>query len=334
MTTATTEQEIRTISFSQALCEALAQEMERDPNVMLLGEDIGVYGGVFKVTAGLLDRFGPNRVIETPIAEAGFVGTAIGAALTGKRPVAELMFMDFALVAADQLLNQAAKLRYMSGDQFRVPLTIRTQQGVGRGTGAQHSQCLEALFMHVPGFAVALPSTPADAKGLLTTAIRSDDPCIVIEHKMLYLTKGDVPEGEHTVPFGQAAIRREGNHVTIISYSRSMQVVLEAAGQLERDGIDAEVIDLRTVVPLDWETVTASVQRTGGLVVVHEAHRSAGVGAEIAARITERTWGALRVPAQRVCGLDVPVPFASSLEEQWLPQPSTVVEAAKRVVSA
>lgn len=221
-----TDQKIRTISYSQALGEALAQEMERDPNVLLLGEDIGVYGGVFKVTAGLLDRFGPERVIETPIAEAGFVGAAIGAALTGKRPVVELMFMDFALVAADQLLNQAAKLRYMSGDQFRVPLTIRTQQGVGRGTAAQHSQCLEALFMHVPGFAVALPSTPADAKGLLTTAIRSDDPCIVIEHKMLYGNKGDVPEAEHTVPFGQAAIRREGNDVTIVSYSRSMQLAL------------------------------------------------------------------------------------------------------------
>lgn len=319
---------IRLLSYREAIREALALELERDPDVFILGEDIGDHGGVFKVTDGLKARFGPRRVLDTPISEAAFVGTAIGAAMVGKRPVVELMFMDFALVAADQLFNQAAKMRFLSGDQFRVPITIRTQQGVGNGTAAQHSQSFEALFMHIPGFAVALPSTPADAKGLLTSAIRMDDPAIVIEHKALYATKGDVPEGEYLVPFGRAAVRRSGGDVTIVSWSRSVQVCLAAADRLAERGVEAEVMDLRTLVPLDETSVIDSVSRTGALVVVHEGHRNAGVGAEVAARITENAWSALRSPVRRVAGLDMPVPYASSLEAAWLPSPDEVVAAA------
>lgn len=325
---------VRTLTYRDALREALAGELERDPDVFLMGEDIGDYGGVFKVTLGLLDRFGPQRVIETPIAEAGFVGAAIGAAMSGKRPIVELMFMDFALVAADQLLNQAAKMRFLSGDQFRVPLTVRTQQGVGSGTAAQHSQSLEALFAHVPGFAIALPSTPADAKGLLATAIRSDDPSLVIEHKALYGMKGDVPAGEYLVPFGQAAVRREGRDVTLVSYSRSVHTALDAATALESRGISAEVIDLRTVVPLDYDTIIDSVSRTGRLVVVHEGHRTCGIGAEIAARVTEFAWETLRAPVARVCGLDMPVPYAAPLEARWLPQVNDVIDAVDRILVA
>ncbi|CAN5891418.1 N/A [soil metagenome] len=327
MTTTTTE--ARTLSYSKAVAEAIALEMQRDPAVLLVGEDIGPHGGVFQATAGLHASFGGERVLDTPISEAGFLGMAVGAAIAGKRPIVELMFMDFALVAADQLWNQAAKLRYLSGDRLRVPLTIRTQHGVGRGTAAQHSQSFEALFAHIPGFAVALPSNPADAKGLLTTAIRSDDPVVVIEHKMLYGTKGEVPEGEHLVPFGQAAVRRPGTDVTLISYSRSMQVVTEAAEQLAAEGVEAEVIDLRTIMPLDVDTMLKSIAKTRRAVVVHEAHRAYGPGAEIAARITEAAWDELAAPVARVGGLDIPVPYASSLEEAWLPSPDDVVAATR-----
>lgn len=321
------------LTYREAVREALAQEMRRDPTVLLIGEDIGQYGGVFKVTAGLIDEFGPERVVETPIAEAGFVGAAVGAAMYGHRPVVELMFMDFALVASDQLLNQAAKLRYISGDDWRVPLTIRTQQGVGVGAAAQHSQCLEALFAHIPGFAVALPATPADAKGLLTTAIRSDDPCIVIEHKALYAIKGDVPEGDHSVPFGEAIVRREGNDLTIVSYSRTVHTALDAAEILSSQGVEVTVIDLRTVSPIDWNTITKSVRETGRLVIAHEGHRRVGIGAEIAAEVASRCWDALEAPIGRVCGLDIPVPYATVLEHAWLPQPEDIVRVAKRIVA-
>ena len=323
----------RTITYRDALREALAQEMRRDPDVLLVGEDIGQYGGVFKVTLGLLEEFGPQRVVQTPIAEAGFVGAAIGAAMYGRRPIVELMFMDFALVASDQLLNQAAKMRFISGDDWRVPLTIRTQQGVGVGTAAQHSQCLEALFAHIPGFAVALPATPADAKGLLTTAIRSDDPCIVIEHKALYAIKGEVPEGDHAVPFGEAAVRREGGDLTIVSYSRTVRTALDAAEELSSQGVEATVIDLRTVAPIDWNTITDSVRKTRRLLVAHEGHRRVGVGAEIAAEIASRCWDVLKAPIARVCGLDIPVPYAAGLEHAWLPQPEDIVRVAMEVVA-
>lgn len=318
-------------AYREALGEALTLGMERDPAIFLMGEDIGVYGGVYQVTQGLLNRFGPDRVRETPISEAAFVGLGIGAAMMGKHPVVELMFMDFALVAADQLFNQAAKMRYLSGGQFRVPLTVRTQQGVGVGTGAQHSQNFEALFAHIPGFAIATPATPADAKGLLTTALRAQDPTLVIEHKTLYGLTGDVPDGDYAVPFGEALVRRTGTDVTIATYSQCVHVSLKAAEVLASKGISAEVIDLRTIVPLDYDSIIGSVEKTGRLVVVHEASRNVGVGAEIAARVGERAWSHLRAPIRRVCGLDIPVPYAADLERAWLPQAGDVVDAVLAV---
>jgi len=324
----------RTLTYREAVREALSLELESDPDVFLMGEDIGQYGGVFKVTAGLLERFGPDRILDMPISEAGFVGAAVGAAMVGKRPVVELMFMDFAFVAADQLLNQAAKMQFLSGDQFRVPLTLRTQQGVGSGTAAQHSQSLEALFMHIPGFSVAVPSTPADAKGLLATAIRSDYPAIVIEHKALYGIKGEVAEGLYRTPFGQAAIRRPGSDVTIASYSRTVHVALAAAEVLVSEGIEAEVIDLRTLVPLDYDTILDSVGRTGRLVVAHEGHRNGGPAAEIASRVGELAWRELQAPIRRVCGLDIPVPYAAPLEAAWLPSAEDIASAVRVTVGS
>jgi acetoin:2,6-dichlorophenolindophenol oxidoreductase subunit beta len=324
----------RTLTYREAVREALWLELENDPDVFLMGEDIGQYGGVFKVTAGLLDRFGPDRILDTPISEAAFVGAAVGAAMVGKRPVVELMFMDFAFVAADQLLNQAAKMQFISGDQFRVPLTIRTQQGVGSGTAAQHSQSLEALFMHIPGFSVAVPSTPADAKGLLASAIRSDHPAIVIEHKALYGIKGEVAEGLYRTPFGQATIRRPGSDVTIASYSRTVHVAIAAADVLASEGIETEVIDLRTLVPLDYDTILDSVGRTGRLVVAHEGHRNVGPGAEIAARVAELAWRELRAPIRRVCGLDIPVPYAAPLEAAWLPSAEDIASVVRETVGS
>jgi pyruvate/2-oxoglutarate/acetoin dehydrogenase E1 component len=324
----------RILTYREAVREALLLELEDDPDVVVMGEDIGEYGGVFKVTDGLLARFGPERILDTPISEAAFVGAAVGAAMVGKRPVVELMFMDFALVAADQLLNQAAKMQFLSGDQFRVPITIRTQQGVGSGTAAQHSQSLEVLFMHIPGFAVAVPSTPGDAKGLLASAIRSNGPAIVIEHKALYGIKGEVPEGLYRTPFGEAAIRRSGSDVTLVSYSRTVHVALEAADMLASEGIEVEVIDLRTLVPLDYDTLLDSVTRTGRLVVAHEGHRNAGAGAEIAARVGELAWSQLRAPIRRVCGLDIPVPYAAPLEAAWLPSAEAIASAVRETVGS
>jgi len=315
----------REATYAVAIAEAIAIEMERDPSVFLVGEEVGEFGGVFTTSRGLIERFGPERVRDTPIAEAGFSGVAIGAAIAGMRPIVEIMFSDFLFVAADQLLNQAAKLRFMSGGTLKMPLTVRTTIGV-TGGGPQHSQSLEAVFAHLPGFAVALPSTPADAKGLLASAIRMDEPTIVFEHRGLLFTKGDVPKNEHLVPFGHAAIRRVGRDVTLVAYSRAVSYALAAAETLALSGIEAEVIDLRTIVPLDLETVTASAVRTGYVVVVHESHRNVGVGAEIAASVSEAAWGSLRAPVQRVCGLDIPVPFAQTLEGAWIPGPERIVQ--------
>ncbi len=323
---------MRELTYSQALREALTEEMERDPNVILLGEDIGVYGGVFKVTEGLLARFGPERVRETPISEAGFVGAATGLAMCGKRPVAELMFMDFAWVAADQIWNQAAKMRQMSGGQVSVPLVIRTQQGGGRGNAAQHSQSLEAHFTHIPGIKVALPATPYDAKGLLKSAIRDPDPVIVIEHKLLYNTKGPVPEEEYLIPLGVADVKRPGRDATVIAVSRTVLHALEAAEMLADEGIDVEVIDLRTTVPLDMETMIHSVQKTGRVVVAHESHRTCGVGAEIAARIMEEAFDYLDAPVQRVAALDVPIPYSQPLESAVLPGPTDIAQGVRHVL--
>ena len=325
---------LQTMTYAKAVNSALDQELARDPSVVLFGEDISS-GGVFTVTEGLCDRFGSRRVVDTPIAEAGFVGLATGAAAAGLRPVVELMFVDFALVAADQLLNQAAKLRFLSGGKITVPLTIRTQQGIVGGGGAQHSQSLEAILAHVPGLAVALPSTPADAKGLLATAIRMDEPAVFIEHKALYFSKGEVPEEEYLIPFGQAIVRRPGSDITLIAYSRAVHHALEAARQLEAQaGLSAEVVDLRTLVPLDTATIFESVSRTGRALVLQEASRTAGIGAELCAQITEACWYDLKAPVTRVTGLDIPIPYAWLLEQRWLPQPSDVASAAEQLVGA
>ncbi len=324
---------MREITYAQALREAMTEEMERNPEIILLGEDIGVYGGVFKVTEGLLARFGPERVIETPISEAGFISAAVGMAMTGKHPMAELMFMDFALVAADSIFNQAAKMRYMSGGRAKVPLLIRTQQGGGRGNAAQHSQSLETLFTHLPGFKVALPATPYDAKGLLKTALRDENPVIVIEHKLLYNTKGPVPVEEYTLPFGKAAIKRPGDDVTLVSLSRTVLFALEAAEQAAREGIDVEVIDLRTTVPLDLDTILGSVRKTNRLVVAHESHRRLGIGAEIAALVQEHAFDFLDAPIARVGAMDIPIPYSRVLEDAALPGTENILQAIRGVVA-
>ncbi len=324
---------MRELTYTQALREALIEEMERDPSIILLGEDIGAYGGVFRVTEGLLARFGPQRVRDTPISEAGFMGMSVGLAMTGKRPVPELMFMDFALVAADQIWNQAAKMRSMSGGKVKVPMVLRAQQGGGRGNGAQHSQSFEALFTHLPGFKVVLPATPADAKGLLKSALREDNPVAFIEHKLLYNTKGLVPDGEYTIPLGQADIKRQGSDITIVAYSRQVLLALEAAERLQHEhGISAEVVDLRCTVPMDMETIIRSLRKTHRLLITHEAHTSCGVGAEIAARVIEQAFDELDAPIVRVTGLDVPVHAAKTLEEVVLPQPDAIVKGALRLM--
>ncbi len=325
---------MRELTYSKALREALTEEMARNPDILLLGEDIGVYGGVFKVTEGLLARFGPERVIETPISEAGFVGAAVGLAMTGKHPVVELMFMDFAYVAADSIFNQAAKMRYMSGGRAQVPLVIRTQQGGGRGNAAQHSQSLEAFFTHIPGLKVVLPSTPYDAKGLLTSALRDPNPVVFIEHKLLYNTKGQVPDGEYTIPLGQADVKRAGKDATVVSWSRTVLHALEAAELAFVDGIDVEVIDLRCTAPLDIDTVLASVKKTGRLVVAHEAHRRAGVGAEIASLVQELAFDTLDAPIERVGAMDIPIPYSKPLEDEALPGAQHIVRAIKRAAYA
>ncbi len=323
---------MRELTYTEALREALIEEMDRNPNIILMGEDIGVYGGVFQVTAGLLDRYGPERVRETPISEAGFTGAAIGLAMTGKHPMVELMFMDFALVAADQLLNQAAKMRYMSGGRVRVPLVVRTQQGGGRGNAAQHSQCLETLFTHLPGMKVVLPATPHDAKGLLKTAFRDPNPVMFIEHKLLYNTRGPVPEEEYTIPLGQAEIRRTGSDVTLVSYSRTVLHSLEAAEELAQEGVSVEVIDLRSTVPLDLDTVVQSVKKTNRLVVAHEAHRRLGMGAEIAALIQEHAFEWLDAPVMRIGAMDIPIPYSEPLEMAVLPGKDHIVKGVRRLL--
>jgi pyruvate dehydrogenase E1 component beta subunit len=323
---------VRELTYSQALREAITEEMDRNSDIILLGEDIGVYGGVFKITEGLLDRYGSERVRETPISEAGFIGAAVGMAMTGKHPMAELMFMDFAWVAADQIFNQAAKMRYMSGGRVKVPMVIRTQQGGGRGNAAQHSQSLEAVFTHIPGLKVVLPSTPYDAKGLLKSAFRDENPVVFIEHKLLYATKGPVPEEEYTLPLGRADIKRTGEDVTLVSLSRTVLHALEAAEELDQEGISVEVIDLRCTVPMDLETVLDSVRKTSRLVVAHESHRRLGIGAEIAALVQELAFDYLDAPIERVGAMDVPIPYSHPLESLVLPGPNQIVRAVRRVV--
>ncbi len=324
---------LREMFYAEALGDALRQEMRRDERVLVFGEDVAQHGGAFQVTAGLLAEFGPARVRNTPISEIGIVGAAVGAALTGLRPVVELMYVDFAGLAMDQIVNQAAQNRFMFGGQARVPMVLRTQGGSGRGNAAQHSKSLEAWFAHVAGLTVVMPATPADAKGLLGAAIRDDNPVIFIEHKLLYRTKGQVPTGEYLVPLGVADTKRAGKDLTIVSWSRSLTFCLEAAEKLAGEGIEAEVIDLRTLVPLDREALLASVRRTHRLLVVHEAVKRAGYGAEIAALVSEEAFDDLDAPPKRLAGLETPIPYAAHLEKGVVPQVDDIVRAAKELLA-
>lgn len=323
----------REITYRDALKEALREEMRRDERVFLLGEDIAdPFGGAYKVTQGLSTEFGEDRVMQTPISELGFVGAAVGAALTGLRPVVELMYIDFSTMAMDQIANQAAKIRYMSGGQAKVPLVIRTQGGLGRSSAAHHAQSLEAWFVHLPGILVAMPSTPFDAKGLLKTAIRLDDPVMFIEHKLLYNQKGPVPEEEYTIPFGVADIKREGSDCTVVATSMVVIKALRAAEMLEKEGISVEVIDPRTLFPLDIETIVRSVQKTSRLVVAHEAVERCGFAAEVVAQIAEKAFGYIDAPIQRVCAPSVPTPFARHLEDFITVDETKIAERVRALV--
>lgn len=323
---------MRTLTFAQALNEALKQEMRRDPAIYVAGEDVGIYGGIFGVTAGLLQEFGEERVRDTPITESAIIGSAVGAAAAGLRPVVELMFIDFIGVALDQLYNQAAKMKFMFGGKARLPLVVRTTCGAGMCAAAQHSQSLEAWFMHIPGLKVAVPSTPYDAKGLLISAIRDDNPVMFIEHKMLYGTEGEVPEEPYTIPFGQADVKREGTDVTVVATMAMVHKALAAAADLAKDGVSAEVIDPRTLTPLDVETIVNSVKKTHHLVVVHEAVKQAGAGAEIAASVAEEAFDYLDAPIKRIGAPFTPVPFSPVLEQAFIPSAEQIVAAVREVV--
>jgi len=317
-------------TYAQAIRDVLACEMRRDPDVFIMGEDIAEQGGIFGCTRGLLEMFGAERVRNTPISENTVVGAGVGAASVGMRPVVELMYMDFLYLAMDQVLNQAAKMRYMFGGKVRVPLVVRGQQGVGRGNAGQHSQSVESLLMHIPGVKVACPSTPADAAGLLRTAIRDDNPVVFIEHKALYATKGEVPDDpEFSVPFGKCNIAREGKDVTIVGNFLYLGKALEAAGILESENISAEVIDPRTLAPLDIDTIVDSVKKTGRVIIVHEAHRTMGFGTEIAAAVTEKAFRYLDAPPVRVGSKMCTLPFNLGLEKAVVPQVEDIVKAAK-----
>jgi pyruvate dehydrogenase E1 component beta subunit len=315
------------LRYFEAVNQALFEEMARDDSVFLFGEDVGLVGGTFRCTEGLMAEFGGRRVRDTPISEAAIVGVATGAAMVGMRPIAELMTMNFAIVAMDQIINHTAKVRYMFGGQVTLPLVIRAPQGGGTQKGAQHSHSIESWFVNAPGVRVVTPATPYDAKGLLKTSIRSDDPVLFLEHEMLYTTRGEVPEGEFLVPFGVAEVKRAGRDVTIVAWSRMLVESLRAAETLAAEGIEAEVVDPRTLDPLDFETILGSVARTRRAVVVEEGWRNVGVGAEIASRLHETLFYELEAPVQRVGAADVPTPYAKNLERLALPDASGIVEA-------
>jgi len=323
---------MREIEYREAIKEAVIEEMNRDDKVFLIGEDIGKYGGAFRAYKGLLDMYGPERVINTPISEAAIIGAGIGAAATGYRPIAEIMFIDFTALAMDQIVNQAAKIRYMTGDNLKCPLVIRTQGGAGRGVAAQHSQSLESWYYHVPGLKVVMPSTPYDVKGLLKTAVRDDNVVFFIEHKMIYLLKGEVPEEEYLIPFGVADIKREGSDVTIFAYSNMVYKSLEAAKELEKEGIDCEVFDPRTLVPLDEEALINSVKKTGHLVIVTEACERGSVASDICARVVQKAFDLLDSPVKIVAGLNTPIPYNSILEQASIPHKENIISAVKEVV--
>ncbi len=319
----------RQLTYSDAIREALEEEMVRDPSVVLIGEDIGVDGGSFKVTVGLLDRFGPQRVFDTPVSEDAIVGVGLGAALTGLRPMVEIMFSSFIGCAMEEIYNQVSQIRYMSGGQLKIPLVIRTVNCLGISAAAQHSGRNEAWFIHIPGLKVAIPATPYDAKGLLKASLRGNDPVLFVEHALLYSVQGPVPKDDYTLPLGEAAVRRVGKDVTIISYSNMVHTCLQAADALAKDGIEAEVIDLRTLVPMDEETILASVRKTNHAVVVSDDSRRGGVGAEIAALVGESAFDHLDAPVRRLAARDVPVPFSPVLEEYIIPHASDIVQAAR-----
>lgn len=325
---------MKMLSMSRAICEAMAEEMRRDPMVFLWGLDIGAYGGAFGVTQGLFEEFGGDRVIDMPISEAGFVGCGVGAAATGIRPVIEVMFCDWMTIASDQLVNQAATMRYMFGGEVSMPLTIRTTMGGYLSAAAQHSKCVESVFSFFPGFKVIAPSTPHDAKGLLKSAIRDNNPVIFFEHKRLYEIKGPVPEGEYAIPIGQADVKRTGRDATVITYAYMVNKSLSAAERLAAEGIEVEVVDLRTLDPLDEEAILTSLRKTHRMVIVQEAWRDCSVASEVAALVAEKGFDLLDAPVLRVTAADVPTPFSPALEECVLPSEDGIVDAVRKVLAA
>jgi acetoin:2,6-dichlorophenolindophenol oxidoreductase subunit beta len=318
----------RELTLAQAVNEAFREEMRRDPSIFVIGEDVAEAGTPFKVLAGLVDEFGTERVVDSPISEPGITGLALGAAMTGMRPVVDIMFGDFLTLIMDQVVNQAAKIHYMSGGSLKAPLTVRTTLGATRRSAAQHSQSLHAWVAHIPGLKVALPATPYDAKGLYKSAIRDDNPTILFEDKMMFTQKGPVPEEEYLIPFGVADVKREGEDVTLIATSSMVYVALDAAALLEEQGVSAEVVDPRTLVPLDRETLVASAKKTGRVIVVDEGHQSYGASAELAAVVAEGAFWHLDAPVRRLGAMDVPVPFSPPLEDETVPNPARVVETA------
>lgn len=323
---------MREITYAQAISETLAEEMRRDEKVIVLGEDVGILGGNFRATAGLYEKFGEQRVLDTPISESGIIGCAIGLAMAGFRPVAELMFGDFVCVAMDQIVNQCAKIRYMSGGKIKLPLVIRTNIGAGRSSAAQHSQSLHAWFLHTPGLKIIMPSSPYEVKGLLKSAIRDDNPVMVFEHKMLYNKKEEVPEEEYIIPIGAAEIKREGKDVTIIATSVMVKESMIVADKLERENINAEVIDLRTVVPLDKETIIDSVKKTGRAVIVDEGVLRGGITAEISDLLTHEIFDYLNAPVERIGNANTPIPFSPPLEEYVRPDQEKIYRAVKKTL--
>ncbi len=325
---------MREITYLEAIREAMTQEMERDSRVFLIGEDIGEYGGAFQVTYGMLEKFGHERILDTPITELGLTGAAVGAALIGMRPIAEIMFMDFTTLASEQLVNQAAKLRFMFGGQSTVPMVLRTPAGSGTGAAEHHSQSFENWFVHVPGLKVVMPTTPYDAKGLLVSAIRDDNPIVFIEHKLLYKTKGDVPEELYEIPLGKADIKRAGKDLTIIATGIMIQKSLAAAEELAKEGIDIEIVDPRTLRPLDTETIVNSVKKTGKVLIVHEAVKTGGFGGELAGVIAEsEAFGYLEAPILRLAGREVPIPYNRNLEQAAVPQIEDIVQKARELAT-
>lgn len=324
---------MREITFRDAIREAIIEEMERDPMVFVLGENVAQRGGVYQVIKGILEKFGEGRILDMPISESGFVGAAVGAALLGTRPVVDLMFNDFLPLAMDHIVNHAAKMRYMYGGAASVPLVIRTFFGAGTNLGCSHSQSLEAYAVHCPGLKVVMPSMPVDAKGLLKSAIRDNDPVLFFEHRLLYALKGEVPEGEYTIPLGLADIKRRGKDVTVVATGTMVHKAIEAGVELSKDGIEIEVVDPRSLVPLDREALVNSVKKTGRLLVVHEACKTGGIGGEIAAIAAKEAFGYLDAPIERIGAPDVPVPFSPSLENYYIPQTQDILNTVRRMVS-